>query len=357
MYWESERKNPVYCNMQYPYDDSGKNPLYDGMSHRIQANSIQGFYLNGRNFYVLHYNDVFSTRPMTTLLTRDASSGELVKIPLTDYEPLIEYCSRYENCLIDEDLHILPENIGLGPTMDGKLLFNDFLYSQGQSNSNFPPNRFNLYNKKPTQTVTFGGGMVPPSPPSSPTTVDRLSDNKQAAREHYFVISGWCKKPNEPNYNYSYPTTYELSQIDDDGKFYFQKVPSCKNRTNVINCLIRFNSEVLNNPDNDFNFTFTYEVPPNTTGIIRTQDFRGRVHRQNVELFPGIHNCEVNIADFINEYDIEAAEAENEIVIDYPAPLPGEDKYRIAAEAFRAGAKGNTHMEFNCIMDTPNKTL
>lgn len=105
--------------MDYPnmrnFPNLPNNRLWDGRTHSISPLNLQRFVLNGRTFYFMNYIDNDYDNECITLLEQDRH-GNIVKIPLDNYDKLPELLSRVN--LTQVSLNILPNHIHLGNLLE-----------------------------------------------------------------------------------------------------------------------------------------------------------------------------------------------------------------------------------------------
>lgn len=175
--------------MQYPYDEEGKNRLFDGKQHTIKPiaiRPIQGIYSVSvdknrhkqleEQLYVLAYYDVSMKTNCVTIIEKN-SLGGVKKIPLNDYKLLNQYLKkkpftpdeRYEN----QTSIFLPNVIGLEDT----LLASQIFYSDGTPiKQKFTYNFDNLSkNQADRNSLSIAN---PASPPPTPPNFPQKEKNK-----------------------------------------------------------------------------------------------------------------------------------------------------------------------------------
>ncbi len=152
--------DPIIVNgivMDYPdmrdFPYLPNNRLWDGRTHSISPVGLQRFNLNGRTFYYMNYIDNDYNSECITLL-EEIDYGNIVKIPLDNYDKLPELLSRVH--LTEVSTNILPNHIRLG-----RLLEIDYLIglTNGLGTNN------DWYEIPPLKPGT-AGGSIPPEDPS-----------------------------------------------------------------------------------------------------------------------------------------------------------------------------------------------
>ena len=121
--------------MQYPYDSSGTNILFDGTVHEIIPREIKPLKLGGRDFEVMRYYDITMDTEAVTLLTRIGNS--LAKVPLDDYSILLDYLDNNNIMSNQNNVYSLP-NIVLAQTLSAQDLLKPPRVSSSFSNLNPP---------------------------------------------------------------------------------------------------------------------------------------------------------------------------------------------------------------------------
>lgn len=183
--------------MQYPYDSTGNNRLFDGKQHTIKPiaiRPIQKTYSVDRNqtkqvkqqLYVLAYYDVSMKTNCVTIIEKNTLGG-VNKIPLNDYKLLNLYLKknpftpdeRYEN----QTSIFLPDVINLGNTGLASQIFD----SNGTPiKQNFIYN-FNSFGKNQAARNSMSIAS-PASPPPTPPKPPQNNENKTATNPPQKII-------------------------------------------------------------------------------------------------------------------------------------------------------------------------
>lgn len=113
-----EKYGDKSTKMQYPYDSSGTNRLFDGTVHKIIPREIKPLKLNGRDFSVMRYYDINMETELVTLLTKIGNT--LAKVPLDDYNILFKYLKANNIMSNDNSTSIVLPDIQLAQTMNAQ---------------------------------------------------------------------------------------------------------------------------------------------------------------------------------------------------------------------------------------------
>lgn len=288
--------------MQYPYDSSGKNRMFDGTIHDIIPIEIMPININGQEFFVMIYYDLTMSTIATTLLIRIGNI--LAKVPLDDYDFFIEYL---------ENNNIMSNTRLTSPT--STIIFQDNqLIQLAQSISIrdlLTPNPSLNYQKE--KPIFRFNDYVPLSPNGTGEVMGGL-----------FSIS-----------------YIKIEPYTDEEDYVFNKEPNFEIKDREVkNGIYNFyRSGGLNNKHR-----FCIEVKEGTTAQVFSVDSEGRVSMQLVLLIPGIHEYTITYASCKYENDYEASRYANTMVIKAKWP-EYEDRHDID-NAFYDGCRRNLTIEF-----------
>ena len=276
--------NKIY--MQYPLDITGTNELYDGEVHEIIPQSLYQVNVYGNEFYIMEYFDYTSNTTAVTLLMR--INNLLVKVPLDEYDSLIQYMNNNNLTRIDITKFNFPQNIKLAQTINAQSLFKEPNKEDKQSNK---PNEFTW-----EQFV--------------PVNINGIQNIPGTVFESDCII---ISPTDEETYRFCKSTSYPLKdqKIEEGLKNYYIN-------ENGVKC-----------------YDFSINVQPGTIGrkLVITPDNKIKV----VELYliPGIHHYKIFYSDFILREDYNATKYSEtmEIYTTWPKQLDQHDRDKAFVEA------------------------
>lgn len=340
--------------MQYPFDGSGHNRLFDGKEHEILPRELKPLKLNGIDFEVMRYYDITMGVDAITLLTKIGDA--LVKVPLDDYSILMDYLNE-NNVLTNEDSDFYLPNIKLGQTMNTEELIypNTSRVADQSSNPPFPPRTqtnsggnpplgpsgFNWLNPPsgPSSTA-IAGGSVPPDSPSEDNYT--YANNDSEIPIHRFIEYVPLKDDGTTkNVRGGYfSSLYSYIEQDSKGIVYvYGKSPCFKEKDNLIQ------ENIANKKDNESTYKFRLYVSSGEKGRVYSVRDDGSVKADEVFLIPGIHEYEVKYAKCKSSEEYSASKHAKTIEINsYNSSI--NTAYVDSTTVFRKGMLGDLSADF-----------
>lgn len=243
-------------NMQYPYDCTGTNPLFDGRIHQMEPYSFHPITIGGRIYFIMNYYDFNANCEATTLLTE--INGSLSKVPLDNYDYLYDYLRRNTLPIVTPEQIKLPQTIALAQALQADKIFEGPNHDSIKADPIIEITQYVPINPNGTTSVK-GGTFAPGS-----IIIDTLSDNET---------------------------------------YYFEKAPSFKLKDDAI-------QDGLNHyyidEDGVKRYDFVIDVPEETMGSILMMDNEGNIKRVNVAMIPGKWKYNIVYADFLSKEDYVA---------------------------------------------------
>ncbi len=166
-------------NMEYPYDIVGENRLYDGKIHRIVPSEVKKINnLYDGNFYVMRYYDIDYDVIAITLLKKSEKGEGYEKIPLDDYQPLLDFLDKYGNTDALTDVPVPTQDIGLGSVYRASVFFKENKYKTQTATLSAPPDDppKNHINSK---SLKYQSNMQLPPDPSTPIDAVNQENKKR----------------------------------------------------------------------------------------------------------------------------------------------------------------------------------
>ncbi len=270
--------------MQYPYDSSGTNRLFDGTIHEIIPREMKPLKLGGRDFEVMRYYDITMDTEAVTLLTRIGNS--LAKVPLDDYNILFDYLDKNNITFNQNNVYSLP-NIVLAQTLSAQDLLTPPRVSSSFSNLNPPRVGYSLGDDG--KEIYRFNEYVPLG-----------NDGTGISRGSSYESPMWISEP-----------------YDTNAKYVFNKAPSFADKD------LGIQNGIMNLSGDKFGihkYEFSVDVKAGTTATVLSTDDEGRVRAQLVLLIPGIHEYTITYAPCKYRDDYSASKKANTMLIKAPWP-------------------------------------
>lgn len=264
--YDTQEKNTKRISMQYPFDSSGTNRMFDGQVHEILPRNLRTITLRGRQFYVMDYYDFNAGTTAITLLTRIGNT--LAKVPLDDYDFLFYYLEHNQLPSIDI------------------------------SNFNFP-------NKIPLAQMLCASEILPP--PHS-----NLSFKNEEPVFPFLEYVPLTPRGTGQAKGGAFSPAGILIQTDGVETYHFRKAPSFSLKDEGIQQGIASLPEKLFEPAQH---KFRIRVPEGTTANVLSVDSEGRVRQQLLLLIPGLHEYTIVYAPCRLREDYIASRKASEIKI------------------------------------------
>ena len=223
--------------MQYPYDYTKENNLFDGKFHDITVNKISKITIRHINFFIIDYYDLNVNYSLVALTMK--IQNKLVHVPVDNYDLFYEYINGNYFETVDIENFKLQDNIYLAETIEFKELINN-------ENRDEPELTYHLY--------------VPVS-----------SDKILKIKERIFFYSNKIQTENTIHYIFSKSPYFNLKEK------YIQEY--------VQNYL----------SDNINEYEFRINVLEGTRGVISSIN-NGYTENREVYIIPGIHKYKVTYA-------------------------------------------------------------
>lgn len=220
--------------MQYPYDYTKENKIFDGRVHDITVTQIRKTTIRQINFFIIDYYDLTINYNLTALTMK--IQNKLVHIPVDNLDLFYEYINSNYFELVDIEKFKLPDNIFLSETIEFKELINKETQEE-------PELTYHLY---------------------VPISNEKISKIK----ERMFFYSNKISLENTTNYIFSKSPYFNLKEK------YVQEQ------------LEKYSSEKSNN------YEFRINVLEGTRGIISSIN-NGYTENREVYIIPGIHKYKV----------------------------------------------------------------